>query len=306
MPRLQPALVFSDEVNRINALYWTSSYSFKRTVGILNLLSNTGLSNPDPRVSEIWNDIDIGEAARTSYKLSDFISILDANSTELRSVSILKICSAFENALSGYFALCSLYDPSSENPSYTGKKIPEILTKQSDLKQRKKAISERCTDVLYGKYSKRVNLICKTWGLTKPAGTHINRLNKYYETRHLIAHDQSLTGADSPEMSSEEIMSTRVVVTEESWKRMLADFTLTIQALDSEVSSKIVSDGGLALAIYRIIQRDGDQDLASVHKVLADEWRIGNPKRSKTIEAAKQVGYKVKQVDGNRYRITRA
>lgn len=303
MAFLQPALVFKDEAVRLNTLYWTSLYSYKKTTGVLRLISDSGSKTPDPRVSEIWNDTEFGDAARVTHKLSEFIGFLESNSAELRSISILKICSAFENALSGYFALCSLYEPTKDIPSYTGKKIPELLKKPIEFNDRKKQIKDRCEDILRGKYTSRLNLICKKWGLKKITGAHINRLNGYYSTRHLIAHDQSLTGADSPEHSSGEIITTRVAINEVTWKRLLSDFTLALDELDKEVSSKVVIDGGLHLAIYRIIQRDGAQELANLHTKLANEWRLGNPKPVKTKEAAKQIGLTVKQVDGNRYRI---
>lgn len=303
MAFLQPSLVFKDEAISLNTLYWTSLFSYKKTTEILRLISSTGSKTPDPRVSEIWNDTEYGDAARVTHKLSEFIGFLDNNSAELRSISILKICSAFENALSGYFALCSLYEPNKDNANYAGKKIPDLLKKPAEFEQRKRQIKDRCKDILKGKYTARLNLICKTWGLKKIKGSHVNRLNGYYSLRHLIAHDQSLTGADSPENSSGEIISTRIRIDEVTWKRLLSDFTLVLDELDKEISSNVVIDGGLHLAIYRIIQRDGAQELADLHTKLANEWRLGNPRKTKTKEAAKEIGLTVKQVDGNRYRI---
>ena len=303
MAFLQPALVFKDEAVRLNTLYWTSLFSYKKTTEVLRLISSTGSKIPDPRVCEIWNDTEVGDAARVTHKLSEFIGFFESNSAELRSISILKICSAFENALSGYFALCSLYEPNKDLASYAGKKIPDLLKKPTEFDDRKKQIRDRCGEVLKGKYTTRINLICKRWGLKKITGAHINRLNGYYSLRHLIAHDQSLTGADSPENSSGEIISTRIKIDEATWKRLLSDFTLALNEIDEEVSSKVVVDGGLHLAIYRIIRRDGAQELADLHTKLASEWRLGNPKGTKTKEAARQIGLTVKQVDGNRYRI---
>ena len=304
MPSLQPALVFKDEATQLNSLYWTSRYSYRRTAGMLKLISETGSHSPDPRVNQLWGASEIGESSVATRKLSDFIKILDNDSAELRSISILKICSAFENALCGYFYLCCLYDPQKELPTYPGKRIPDILKHPAEFEKRKIEIKLRCDNSLHGKYTKRLNHICDTWGLARILGPHVVRLNSYYEKRHLIAHDQSLAGTDSPEHSSTEIINTRITINEASWKCMISDFSLILDDLDEQVSKKIVRDGGLSLAIYRIIDRDGPQMLSDIQKKLSNEWRMGNLKAAKTRSLATTIGRVVKQLDGNKYKIS--
>ncbi|MDV7213925.1 hypothetical protein [Azotobacter beijerinckii] len=305
MAYLQPALVFKDEAIRINTLYWTSIYSYKKTVGILKLISDTGSKSPDPRVNQLWSSSEIGESSITSCRLSEFIGLLERNSLDIRLISILKICSAFENALSGYFYLCSLYEPTKDVPTYKGKVIPNLLNAEKDFSDRKEQIKSRCKETLHGKYKKRIDLICNVWGLPRITGKHTKRLNDYYAKRHLIAHDQSLDKADDPENSSSEIISSRISIDEVEWKQMLSDFSAVLEELDERVSSSIIKDKGLHLAIYRVIHRDGPQTLSELQGKLSKEWRMGNIKSVKTRGAAKEIGLTIKQVDGNSFIISK-
>ena len=108
MTNLQPYLVFKAEATRLNTLYWTSKYSYRRSAALLRVIADTGPHASDPRVDQLWGSSDRGEASISTMSLSEFIQTLEENAEALRTTSILHMCSAFENALCGYFGVVSL------------------------------------------------------------------------------------------------------------------------------------------------------------------------------------------------------
>jgi len=305
MAHLQPYLIFNAEATRINSLYWTSRYSYKKTNGILKLIADTGHSNADPRVDLIWNSNEIGLSSITTVPLSEFRATLEGNAESLRTTSILHICSAFENALCGYYLLGALYEPKLENPLSTYLPVPGLLTSSLDYQVRKNEILKKCETVLVGSYTKRIKLITKIWNLPTVTALGINRLNAYQKKRHLIAHDQGIANSDSPEKSVAEILQSRISIAEAEWKSLISDFSNVLNELDSLFYSSIVSDGGIALAIFRIIERDGPQLLSVLCKKIIDEWRTGNIKKARVRKICTSIGLTIKQVQANTYRVSR-
>jgi len=114
---LQPYNVFKAEVVRVNSLYWTTQFCHDRVKSIYSMLATTGVNGADPLVEQIWGAQPLGLRRESTNQLSVFFKTLDTNSNSLRATSILHLCSAFENALCGYFILCALYDGGKLKPS---------------------------------------------------------------------------------------------------------------------------------------------------------------------------------------------
>jgi hypothetical protein len=302
---LQPHIVFRWETTRLNVLYWTSKYSYTRTAGILKLIADTGPHAGDPTVNRLWGSSEVGEASIGTKPLSVLTKSLEQNAAALRTTSILHMCSAFENALCGYFSLCSLYQPLMDDSSYTGAVIPDLLKNEAAFGARKRAIKARCDEVLYGKYRKRVELLCRTWRLPPMPAATLGRLDGYYAKRHLIAHDQGLGSADSPDSSAAEIIATSLKIDEQTWKSMIADFDDVLSKLDKSIAARVVLDAGLSLAIHRVIARDGAQTLDTLKGKLADEWRADHLNNNALKSTATSIGLKVSQDGSGMYRVSR-
>lgn len=305
MPSLQPYLVFKSETTRLNTLYWSSKYSYTRSAALLKVMADTGRHAVDPRVDQIWGSSEIGEASIAAVPLSAFIKTLEDDAEALRTTSILQVCSAFENALCGYFSLCCLYQPKKDNPAHTGAAVPSLLKTPNLFEARKKVIKKRCEDNLHGKYKKRINFIIDTWALPKITTPALSRLDTYYSKRHLIAHDQSLDNADSPDHSASEIICRRITIDEATWKAMISDFDKVLLELDEIIRTNVITDGGVSLAIHRIVDRDGPQSTAQLKGKVIDEWRVGSLKGSAIMAIASAIGMKTKQLNGKHCQVFR-
>lgn len=64
----------------------------------------------------------------------------------------------------------------------------------------------------------------------------------------MIAHDQGLGAADSPEKSGAEILAGAISVTEAEWKTMIGDFLTVLEKLDGLVASHVAQDKGGCLS----------------------------------------------------------
>lgn len=306
MAGLQPLLIFKSEVARVNELYWSSAYAYNRTSKILIFLENSGnCGASDPLVKEVWGAKEYALDRVSKKKLSEFSDILLVNNLEaLRTNSILHLCSAFENALSGYYFLCSLYDGRKSDPSYTGDDVPVLLKNTPVFESRKKQILKALgspSSPLKGKYTQRLTLFSNTWGVTLFSGVSSTRLHGYYQTRNKIAHDQGLGSPDNPEYSAAEVLSNRVLLTEAKWKQMIHDFQEVLEFLDDQVSLGVVKDKGLALAVYRTLHRDGPMMITDLIKKLSTEWRLGQIRKDRLKKLVADLGGKVTQVSGNNF-----
>lgn len=304
MAYLQPYLVFKSEATRLNTLYWSSKYSYVRSAGILKLMADTGSKSPDPRVSTLWGSVDHGQYGVATVALSEFIKTLDDNAEALRTTSILQMCSAFETAICGYFALCCLYEPQSENLSYSGAAVPDLLKSPAKFESRKLDIIKSAKKKLKGVYTHRVDVIISTWGLPQITSTSLGRLNSYYAKRNIIAHDQGLASTDAPDHSAKESVESRLRIDEPTWKAMISDFDDVLTAIDGMVKS-VAADGGLALAIYRIIDRDGAHTSDELKGKIQDEWRTGTIKASDMKQIVVSIGLNINRIDDKKYRISR-
>lgn len=303
MASLQTLLVFRDEATRLNSLYWSSRYTYGRTAALLRVIAETAVDASNPRVTELWGAKDRGERSVATLPFDQFLIRLDQNAADLRAVSILQICSAFENALAGLYLICALYRPDKLEPKFRAKSLIELLKISSDFEAQIKKLGVLTRDLMKGKYSARAGLICKTWGIPRIPSARLTRLNAYYDLRHLIAHDQGLIVTDRPERSALEITSSRVKVSEQEWKGMLDDFNQVLEELNDAIVRDVVTDSGLQLAVHRIVTRDGKQMVGELQKKLCDEWRFSNPNKKRTLKVAEALGFSVKQKVGNQYEI---
>lgn len=308
MAGLQPLLIFKSEIARVNELYWSSTYAFSRSCQFLSFLKDTGNQAPDPLVKEIWGSKVYALDRVSNENFSAFSNILMVkNSEALRTNSILHLCSAFENALSGYFSLCSLYEGRKGEPSYTGNDVPQLLRNINIFEARRKSISkalESKASPLKGKYTERLKVFTAKWGVTQFTGSSLSRLNGYYITRHKIAHDQGLGAPDNPEYSAEEILINRVRLPESKWKQMIHDFQEVLEFLDSQVTIGVVKDKGLALAVYRTLHRDGPLLTTDLMQKLTKEWRLGSHRKERVHRLVLALGGTVKQVNANKYQVS--
>lgn len=308
MAGLQPLLIFKSEIARVNELYWSSTYAYSRTCQLLSFLESTGNYAPDPLVKEVWGAKDYALDRVSKTNLAEFSNILTVkNSEALRINSILHLCSAFENALSGYYFLCSLYEGRKGDASYMGDDVPLLLKTTQTFEGRRKSILkilESTASPLKGRYTERLKIFNSVWGITHFSGSSLSRLNGYYKTRHKIAHDQGLGSPDNPEYSAEEILSNRVVLTESKWKQMIHDFQEVLEFLDCQVAISIVKDKGLALAVYRTLRRDGPLLTEDLMKKLTREWRLGQMRKDRLHRLVLTLGGTVMQVNGNKYQIS--
>lgn len=251
-------------------------------------------------------DYALDRASKTN--LAEFSKILTVKNPEaLRINSILHLCSAFENALSGYYFLCSLYDGRGGNSNYTGDDIPALLKSAQTFNNRRNSILNNLQSTaspLKGKYTERLKIFTSAWGVTQFTGTSLSRLNGYYNTRHKIAHDQGLGSPDNPEHSAEEILKNRVTLAESKWKQMIHDFQEVLEHLDCQITSGIVKDKGLALAIYRTLRRDGPLPTEELMKRLTTEWRLGQNRKDRIHRLVLTLGGKVVQVNANKYQVS--
>lgn len=308
MAGLQPLIIFKSEVARVNEFYWSSTYAFSRTCELLSFLKDTGNHIPDPLIKDIWGSKDyaLDRVSKTNFtKFSNILMV--KNSEALRTNSILHLCSAFENALSGYFFLCSLYAGHKGDSSYTGDDVPQLLKNVQKFRARRQSISkalESKASPLKGKYTERLKVFTTNWGVAQFAGQSLSRLNGYYNTRHKIAHDQGLGAPDNPEYSAEEILKNRINLPESKWKKMIHDFQEVLVFLDSQVTTGIVKDRGLALAVYRTLHRDGPLLTVDLMHILTKEWRLGAQRKDRIHRLVLALGGTVKQVNANKYQVS--
>jgi hypothetical protein len=293
--RLQPFLIFKAELTRLNDLYWTSKYAYSRTIAILRAIADTSISEPDPRVDSVWSSTNQGELSRIARPLSGFVKQLEKNEGDLRFTSILHMCSAFETGIANYYSLCALYSP--EKIDVTRQKnILEILSdKKSYHNYRDWAINQAIAQ-LRGKYTKRLNTISSTFLGSQWTSASAEVLDEYYHMRHLIAHDQSLTSSDAPDWSAIEVIKSQVSIDETTWKAMIRDFQSELENLDKAVKKDVVTDKGLALGIYRIIDRDGPMQVSELKIKLGSERKIPKLTNKLVMEVAQSIQCEVQSV----------
>ena len=101
--RLQPYHVFLAELTRLNSVYWTTKFSLERIPAILEAISSTAADSDDPPLSSLWGSADPDMAKQLTIPISTVRERAEMTVLSVRSLSIIGICSAFENALVNYF-----------------------------------------------------------------------------------------------------------------------------------------------------------------------------------------------------------
>lgn len=272
---------------------WLSSYCFRRTSAILESLASCGHSDDDPRVDSLWPSTDDGEARSITIPVSNFSTHLDDAQATIRVNAILHVCSAFESLLDGLHMLGAMYSPASFPTTRKQTSIPAALNDSQKLR----ALVDACEQLASGKntrlkgaYSDRIHSLCTSFGLPVPKG-HAG-LDQYYTKRHVVAHDQSLANASSPMHSYQDIVSSQIVVSDLEWRALMKDFLGIAKALDRAFEGKVVTDSGLAIAVYQVLEASAPITIGKVRNEVSTRWGI--ERKYKDIESiAKSLGRKV-------------
>ena len=269
---LVPLHVFKAEITRLNELYWTSKYSYSRVSELLNSLNK---SKENPKVNHLLPSDDAGETTHIIRPLSEFLVQLKNNESDLRTTAILHMCSAFETALSNYFALCAIYMPHCVDKKYKGKYIPDIFQEPDNYEKLKEWSVKIAGARLHGVYTKRLDTFTDIFGCASLPSDLTKNLNDHYQRRHLIAHDQSLVAADAPDLGVMEILQGQISIDEDVWKTIIHDFQAVIEGLDETIQKNVVTDNGLPIAIYHIVTQSGSINIGELRNKIAVEWKIG-------------------------------
>lgn len=287
MTHLQPFILFKNELTRINSLYWSSRYAYSKTKNLLEMLHNNSSNNDiDKLLGDLYGSNITGiTRAVSKIKLSEFTKTLDQNEHDLRVASIIHICSAFENSLSGYYMLCELYKP--KHMLHHGIKSI-IKNNRSIYEETLLKIRKNCSIQLHGEYEKRINYICKKWEMSGYEkiipDESMARLSSHYKKRHLVAHDQGINDPDFPEKSALAILGNKILITEDEWVTMLQDFLAVLKSLDSLTTKHIVKDSGISVALLHIMQNNNEINLTKIMLMLSNEWKLGNIRKPKIMD----------------------
>ncbi|WP_147446748.1 hypothetical protein [Corallococcus sp. CA047B] len=256
--RVQPFRVFSAEATRINKLYWATNYAYVRCGAMLELIERTAGVGPRD-VGEIWPTSIAGEKGTATIGLPEFNAVLDENRDALRTTTVLYLCSAFENAVSGFYVLCGLKDPAKAVSTWSRGSWPAINASPVELQALQNALKERVSgkkSVLNGKYSVRLAKMESEFGLQFGfSKVKQDDLDKWYATRHAIAHDQGLGVTDEVFHSAPEILASRHRVGENDWKSLLDLFYGIVDRMDVVVSQHLGRDFVSSLAVARYLER---------------------------------------------------
>jgi len=295
MSKLQPFHVFLAETTRLNSLYWTSKYTYRRMADMLEAIARTSSENANPRVDELWPSTLSGERRHISRPVLEFRQQLIQNEADLRAVAVLQMCSAFEAALANYFALCALYLPERVEADVPYTAVPKVLQRPDEFDNLRAWAIERAGNSLVGPYSQRITSIARKFKFRKPAlslQVYLD-IDQHQLKRHLIAHDQGLSKADAPDRSVSEVLASRVTLSEEAWKAVIDDFTTVVTALDANIQEKVVKDRGVALAVYHIVQRDGKATVSELRHRILSERNLDTLDAQAIVDAATDIGLNV-------------
>jgi len=271
---LQPFIVFRNETTRLNELYWTSRYCFSRVTAILGAIASLGHSSADPRVDTVWPSVNQGERRHITLRNTEFTARCDDTLGQLRTAAILHLCSAFENFLANNLVLCFLYHPSADPALSPFTAVPQIIRERGDYGAFVQLAVERSSAIMRGTYAKRLRVFVDLFGIAVSYGTSATQLDRSYAIRNRIAHDQALAQPDAPDVSAVEILKSRVLIDEESWKTILGDFFRVSEALDRSLKSQVVVNGGLHLAVYRYVNKKPGITANEVANRLQNEWSL--------------------------------
>lgn len=249
---LQPHKTFVDEATRLNAVYWTFRYGLR----VLNAASGT-LLKPNAR-------------ERRNMGGKDRARLLES----LRVAAVLHVCSAFEHALTSYFALCILYRPKAFPKTKRFRPAPDVLGDPAAFAELRTKATAIADGEMKAEYTRRVLKFTTRFSID--TSWVEKSLDRFQEMRHKVAHDQALDGADDPSLSSVEVVGAGTKLKEADWQEMLGLFDKTIERLDAEVSVNLVTDMGAGLAVFRVLERKPNATLAEIRRALLNEWRLAH------------------------------
>lgn len=289
--RMQPYHLYNAEAARLNSLYWTTTYTFERTSAMLRALASVGHTAPDPSVEALWPAANPDVARNIKIPTSKLNQRLSTLLDNLRTTSVLHICSAFENTIRQYMTMAALYRPKAFGSLKKFTPLPALLRKKADFDAARSKAFAAADGILGGPYSRRIQDFCQRFSLNSALFGDCADLDSYYDTRHKIAHSQSLDGVGDTdvELSAAEIFDRTVTVSETSWKQMLGRFSDVITTIDDQVRSAVAKDAGLCLSVYRIVLRDGPISVSKLRSTIQNDWGLNPPKRS-ILAAASDIG----------------
>lgn len=189
-----------------------------------------------------------------------------------RVAAVLHVCSAFEHAVASYFALCLLYRPEAYKKTKSFAPLPQLLADSKAFQNARAQAQKTADEVRGGDYTVRLGLFGTKFGVD--VSWIDAKLDQHQLTRHKIAHDQALDGADDPALSSGEVITLWTKLTETEWKRMLGLFWKTIDRLDVEITRYVATDHGLSLAVSRTMEKEPTATYDAVFHAILNEWRI--------------------------------
>ncbi|WP_164000872.1 hypothetical protein [Pyxidicoccus caerfyrddinensis] len=237
------------------------------------------------RVSEIWPTSIKGEQGVATVSLADFDILLEGNRGILRATTVLYLCSAFENALSGFYVLCGLKDPPRAVVGWTQGAWPSLRGTPGHVQSLLTALKNKVSGpkaVLKGPYSKRLAVLENSFGIKlNLAASTLGDLDKWHSIRHAIAHDQGLAVTDEVFHSSSEVLSSRHHVQEADWKTLIALFDGVIDDLDRVVAIHLGREFIISLAVARY------RDRAPTPTLVGDPFRAQKDREDKILHDVK-------------------
>jgi hypothetical protein len=290
--RLQPYHVFVAEHARLNEVYWTSRYALERSPHILGAIAKTASAKDDPRIDELWGSSEPRMQQQLTIRLSEFHRRTVDVMRSIRAFSIVGICSAFENALSNYFVLACLYKPKAALNPWNHAAAPKVLKNQSHYSRLRKRALERAAEVLRAGYGGRVRNLLEIFEIERRDLTLPAELESYYDQRHLLAHNQGVQ-EDGPWLPPQDLLTARVVLDEEKWRQMLADFENVIAQLDRYIQT-VVPNRAVHLAAHSLMENPQVDSITigSLRHRINVGWHLNE--RNRDIEiVVRDLGYSI-------------
>lgn len=289
--RLHPHYVFTVAMTQLNQFYWTSKYALERVPAILAAISTTSSVN-DPVVSALWPTEHVHMKRNTSVPLSTYFQHAVATIDSARAVAILGACSAFENALVNYYILGALYYPEKVLTGWNYASVPKVLRHGTAYERLKRKAVERAGEVLKAGYGARMRILLDAFGVDRST-LHIPvDLEKYYNYRHLVAHNQGIAD-DYPWLPPNVILESRVTIAEDEWRQMLRVFNGLLTSVD-ELMQTVIPLRGVHLAVHWAMEsaKTPSQKLGSVRYRANMSWHL-HESHGTIQQAAVECGYRV-------------
>ncbi|MDI1444868.1 hypothetical protein [Polyangium sp. 6x1] len=299
--RLQPYHVFVAELARLNEVYWTSKYALERIPATLKAIAATASDAEDPAVGDLWRSSNPRMHKQLTISLSEFRRRATATTEFIRAISVVGICSAFENAIANYFALACLYNPKSVLSGWNHASVPKILRSKDAYTRLQRRATERAAEVLRAGYGTRIFALIDAFGADRADLEIPAALETYHGYRHLLAHNQGVE-EDGPWLPPDDLVAARIVVDEEAWRQMLADFSALMGRLD-RIMQTVIPDRAIHLAVHWVMEHLASEwiTLGTLRNRVNVRWHLLESVKA-IEETAVALGYRVSAENNQRRR----